>query len=61
LHQFGSATLDETSCHYADQSAFFVVGELKTAWFDEADIRANLEQEYKPGEPRRKVNGELYD
>lgn len=50
VHQFGSATLDESSPHYADQVPLFVNRELKPVWMDEADIRANLVVEYRPGE-----------
>lgn len=50
IHQYGSATLDETSPHYADQSPLFVRRELKPVWLDEAEIRAHLEREYRPGE-----------
>jgi len=50
IHQYGSATLDEDSPHYADQSPLFVRRELKPVWLDEQDIRANLEREYRPGE-----------
>jgi len=50
IHQFGSATLDQNSPHFADQSLLFVDRQLKPVWFDEADIRANLESEYRPGE-----------
>jgi acyl-homoserine-lactone acylase len=50
IHQYGSATLDENSPHYADQSPLFASRQLKPVWFDEADIRANLESEYRPGE-----------
>jgi acyl-homoserine-lactone acylase len=50
IHQFGSATLDEASPHYADQAPLFVSRQLKPIWLDEADIRAHLEQEYRPGE-----------
>jgi len=49
IHQYGSATLDETSPHYADQAPLFVNRELKPVWLDEADIRAHLEREYQPG------------
>jgi acyl-homoserine-lactone acylase len=50
IHQYGSATLDENSPHYADQSPLFANRQLKPVWFDEADILANLESEYRPGD-----------
>ncbi len=50
IHQYGSATLDESSPHYADQSPLFVRQELKPVWLDEAEIRDNLESAYRPGE-----------
>jgi penicillin amidase/acyl-homoserine-lactone acylase len=50
VHQYGSATLDQSSPHYADQAPLFVRHETKPVWIDEADIRANLEREYRPGE-----------
>jgi penicillin amidase/acyl-homoserine-lactone acylase len=49
IHQYGSATLDETSPHYADQAPIFVARELTPLWFTEAEILANLEEEYEPG------------
>lgn len=50
IHQYGSATQDESSPHYNDQSPLFTQMALKPVWLDEADIRANLEREYRPGE-----------
>jgi penicillin amidase/acyl-homoserine-lactone acylase len=50
IHQYGSATLDVASPHYADQAALFAGLELKPVWLDEADVRAHLEREYRPGE-----------
>jgi penicillin amidase/acyl-homoserine-lactone acylase len=50
IHQFGSATLDKTSRHYADQAPLFAQQRLKPVWLDEAEIRAHLEREYHPGE-----------
>ncbi len=49
IHQFGSATLDEDSAHYDDQAGMFAERRLKPVWFEEQDIRANLESEYRPG------------
>ncbi len=48
IHQFGSATLDEASPHYADQAELFVKRELKPVWMEEAEIRKHLEREYRP-------------
>lgn len=50
IHQFGSATLNETSPHYADQAPIFVQRQLKPVWFEETAVRANLERSYRPGE-----------
>ena len=50
IHQYGSATLDEESPHYADQAPLFAERQLKPVWLDEADIRAHLKREYRPGE-----------
>jgi len=50
IHQFGSATKDSSSAHYADQSPLFVKRQLKQVWLDEKDIRANLQEAYRPGE-----------
>ncbi len=50
VHQFGSATLDESSPHYADQAPLLAKRKMKPVWMDEKDIRANLQAEYKPGE-----------
>ena len=49
IHQFGSATLDETSPHYNDQSPIFARRDLKPVWMDESEIRENLERAYRPG------------
>ena len=50
INPYGSAVQDESSPHYADQAPLFAGLETKPVWFDEADIRANLEREYRPGE-----------
>jgi len=49
VHQFGSATLRTDSPHYADQAELFARNEFKPVWFDEEEIRAHLEAEYRPG------------
>ncbi|MBI4830191.1 MAG: penicillin acylase family protein [Candidatus Lindowbacteria bacterium] len=48
IHQFGSATLDEKSPHYADQSPLFAKCEMKPVWLDESEIHGHLEREYAP-------------
>jgi penicillin amidase/acyl-homoserine-lactone acylase len=52
VHVYGSATGDRRSPHHADQSTLFARMELKPLWLDEAEIRAHLEAEYRPGERR---------
>ena len=50
IHQYGSATLDADSPHYADQALLFVKRMLRPAWYDEADILDHLEAAYTPGD-----------
>lgn len=50
IHQYGSATLDERSPHYADQVELFLAQRLKPVHLDERDLRAHLSREYRPGE-----------
>ncbi len=49
VHQFGSATLDTASPHYADQAPLYLREEMKPVWLDEAEVRQHLEREYRPG------------
>ena len=50
IHQFGSATLDERSPHYADQVDLFLAQQLKPVHLDERELRAHLSREYRPGD-----------
>jgi penicillin amidase/acyl-homoserine-lactone acylase len=50
IHQFGSATLDESSPHYADQTPLFVAERTKRIHLGEAELRRHLGREYRPGE-----------
>jgi len=50
IHQFGSATLDEASPHYADQSPLFVAMKMKPVWFNETDLKGHIESDYRPGQ-----------
>jgi penicillin amidase/acyl-homoserine-lactone acylase len=49
IHPYGSATRDAGSKHYADQAPLFAAARLKPVWLDEAEIRAHLAREYRPG------------
>jgi penicillin amidase/acyl-homoserine-lactone acylase len=50
ISPYGTAVQDEDSPHYADQAPLFVKRQTKPILLDEADIRAHLEREYRPGE-----------
>ncbi|HRE61225.1 MAG TPA: penicillin acylase family protein [Micropepsaceae bacterium] len=49
IHNYGSATLDAASPHYADQAPLFASEQWKTIWLDEADLRPHITREYRPG------------
>ena len=49
IHQFGNATLDKNSPHYADQAKLFVAEKWRTALFDRAEIEAVATRRYRPG------------
>ncbi len=51
IYPYGSATSYEPSPHYADQAPLFARHELKPVYLDEAEIRAHLGREYRPGDP----------
>ena len=50
IHQFGSATLDRHSPHYADQSPLFTSMKTKPVWFTPAQLNGHVEADYRPGE-----------
>ncbi len=50
VHQFGSATLDPQSPHYADQVQAYVDEQLHPAPFTESEVEAALLRSYRPGE-----------
>jgi acyl-homoserine-lactone acylase len=50
IHQFGSATLDEGSPHYADQVSLFLAEQMKPVHLDEAALLAEATRIYRPGE-----------
>ena len=49
VHQYGNATLDQESPHYADQAQLFVDEKWRTALFERADIEAVATRRYRPG------------
>lgn len=51
IHQFGSATLDSQSPHYADQVPTFVEMKTKPVWFTEAQLAGHIQREYRPASP----------
>ncbi len=50
LHQYGSATKDEQSPHFADQAALFQRREMKPVYMDEAELEGKVQIEYSPGD-----------
>ena len=52
IHQFGSATLDASSPHYADQLPLFAAEHTKRVPLTEAELLAGGAKTYRPGEPR---------
>ena len=53
IHQFGSATLNEGSPHYADQTPLFAAMRLKPVWFTETELKGHIEADYRPGQDHR--------
>ena len=53
IHQFGSATLDATSPHYADQTPLFADMKVKPVYFTEDQLRPHIKEDYTPQAPDR--------
>jgi acyl-homoserine-lactone acylase len=49
ISPFGSATLDETSPHYADQAPLFAKEAWRTALLTKAEVEADASRSYRPG------------
>ncbi|MEO9600705.1 penicillin acylase family protein [Parasphingorhabdus sp.] len=54
IHQFGSATQDENSPHYADQSMLFSQEKFKTPAMTLEDLLAQASADYRPGKLNQK-------
>jgi acyl-homoserine-lactone acylase len=50
INQFGSATLDSHSPHYADQTPLFVAMTPKPVLFTQSELAGNIEADYSPGD-----------
>jgi acyl-homoserine-lactone acylase len=50
IHQYGAATLDENSPHYADQAEDYANEILHDPLFDDARRQSKIERRYRPGE-----------
>ncbi|MEM6825520.1 MAG: acylase [Pseudomonadota bacterium] len=48
VHQFGAATLDESSPHYSDQAPLFAARQWRRALLERADIEAAASRTYRP-------------
>src|SRR5450755_2527337 len=57
IHQFGSATLDRNSPHYADQAQLFVAMKTKPVLFDRAQLAGHVEADYRPGDREKRAAG----
>ena len=49
IHQYGAATLDESSPHYDDQAPLFANEEWRPALLTRAEVEANATRTYRPG------------
>jgi acyl-homoserine-lactone acylase len=49
IHQFGSATLDRNSPHYADLAPLFAAMKTKPVLFTQSQLAGHVEADYRPG------------
>jgi penicillin amidase/acyl-homoserine-lactone acylase len=56
INQFGSATLDSHSPHYADQTPLFVAMKTKPVLFTQSQLAGNVEADYQPGEREKAMH-----
>jgi len=56
VHQFGSATLDASSRHYADQTPLFVAMKTKPVLFTQSQLAGNVEADYHPGDHEKALH-----
>jgi len=56
INQFGSATLDSHSPHYADQTPLFVAMRTKPVLFTQSQLAGNVEADYHPGDREHTVH-----
>ena len=52
IHQFGSATLDESSPHFNDQMEMFVSHQERKVLFERKELEKKMERRYQPGKPK---------
>lgn len=50
VHQFGAATLDQNSPHYADQVPLFLAMKTKPVLFTEDQLKDHIEADYRPAD-----------
>lgn len=52
IHQYGAATMDETSPHYDDQAPLFARGEYKRMPMTLQEVLPKAKRDYRPGQKR---------
>jgi acyl-homoserine-lactone acylase len=58
IHQFGAATLDRNSPHYADQARLFVAMKTKPVLFTQGELAGHVEADYRPGDRERAASSQ---